>query len=313
MVDDIVELTIAGAKVELKDIIKVQFTDHIGSKSDKIVIETVPAYPRPAPEAPCELTFKTLKDGSLIAQHEAGLFHVETTTRTNNRKLTISATGVKFNQPKKVKLSHHYQKTMLSGVVGIVAGRLGHSMKFDTPDVFLKSLYQTNESDVNFLERIAKDYNVLFSIKNDILYFVNKDDGSLPKATVDVTKCEDGSLSLKHTTKTHYKSCEASWYVLDERERKKVTVGGGTPVFKMKGHYKTEEEAKTKAKAKLYDINKGTVKGSFSNRGLPLYAGSKVTLTGTYMGEDDGVYSAQTCTHTWTQANGWKTQLEVEN
>src|SRR3989339_245661 len=311
MVVDTIELMIDGEEVAIENVLSLSFSDEVGIKSDKVTISVLPNFPKPKPSAKVELVLKSLKNDTVVEELNCGLFHVQTVTRTNNKALSITATGVEFNEKQKDKISHHYVDTKLSSIVKIVADRLGHKVKFQTTDTQIKSLNQTNESNINFLERISKDYNVLFSIKNDFVYFVNKDDKSLPVTKIDISKCS--SSSLKHSTKTYYNSCEASWHDLDGGKTIKVTVGDGTPVIKIKSAYQDEEDAKAKAKAKLDSINKGTVKGSLSLKGCAVYAGTKVDLFNTYDGEDDGLFSVESCNHSYNRSDGWNTSIEIEN
>jgi len=311
MVKDEIELKIDGETIEIENVLSLSFNDEAGVKSDKVTLKVLPNFVRPVPSAKIELSFKTLKDDEVIEELDCGLFHVQSVTRTNNKALSISATGVEFNETQKEKISHHYKDTKLSSIVNIVAERLGHKVKFQTADPQIKSLNQTNESDINFLERISKQYNVLFSIKNDYIYFVNKNDETLPVSKIDVSLCS--SSSLKHSTKTYYKSCEASFHSIDEAKILKVTVGEGTPVIKIQSAYKDEDDAKLKAQAKLDSINKGTIRGSLSLKGASVYAGTKVELFNTYENEDDGVFSVESCTHKYSRGSGWTTSVELEN
>ena len=311
MVKDIVELKIDGESVKIEDILSITFDDKAGVKSDKVSVNVVPNFKRPKPNSKLELTFKSIVDNQLKECLDCGLFHVQTVTRSNNKILSFSATGVEFNAKQKQKRSEHYKDTKLSSIVSIVAGRLGHSMKFDTEDLMIKSLNQTNETDINFLDRLAKDYNVTFSIKNDVIYFVNKDNDNLPVATVNIEFCK--SSVFKRSSKTYYKSCVASWHDLETGKKDEVTVFSGEPVLKINGNYRDKNEAKVKAKAKLMQINKGIVKGSFSIRGISIYAGTKVKIENTFDNEDDGIYSVESCKHTWSRNGGWITDVEIEN
>lgn len=311
MVVDTIDLKIDGKSIEIKNILSLSFYDEAGVKSDKVTFSVMPDFPKPPPNAKLELIFKTLYKDEIIEELDCGLFHVQAVTRNDNKALSITATGVEFNEKQKNKLSHHYVDTKLSSIVKIVADRLGHKTKFQTTDVSIKSLNQTNETDINFLERIAKDYNVLFSIKNDFIYFVNKDDDALPVTKIDISKCS--SSSMKHSTKEYYKSCEASWHDIDKAKIIKVTVGDGAPLVKIRSSYKDEADAKIKAEAKLKSINKGTVKGSLSLKGINVYAGTKLELFNTYKGEDDGVFSVENCTHSYSRNGGWNCSLEIEN
>ncbi len=310
VVNDRIILTIDGIEQNIEDILNIKFIDKIGSESDRITVKVKPHFPRPARNAKVELTFQTFRGTKLIEEMPCGLFHVQKTSRSNNNDLSFSATGVAFNDQQKQKLSNHYKDTKLSNIVSIVAKRLGHEVKFQTEDILIKSLLQTNETDINFLTRISKDYNVLFSIKNDFIYFVNKDHEELPVRTIDINKTKSPLIS--HSSKKFYKSSIASWHDIESGKIIEAKVGEGTPVLKFKGHFKTLEEAKLKAQAKLIDENKGIVTGSFSNRGIALYAGTKINITESYNGEDDGIYSVKECSHSWSKP-GWTVNVQIEN
>jgi phage protein D len=311
MVVDIVELSINGELVSMVDISTISFDDQAGVKSDKVTINVKPNFKRPAPNSKLELTFKSFINDELKEELKCGLFHTQTVTRSNNKSLFFTATGVEFSEKQKEKISLHYENTKLSNIVSLVAKRLNHKLTFKTDDLLIKSLNQTNETDINFLDRLAKDYNVTFSIKNDCIYFVNKDNDDLPLTTVNIEKCH--SSSFKHSTKTYYKSCTASWHDTNKAKTITVSVFDGTPVLKIKGSYQDKNEATIKAKAKLLQANKGIIKGSFSNRGISIYAGTKVKSENTYYNEDDGIYSVESCKHTWRRSGGWTTDVQIEN
>lgn len=311
MVKDTIKLTIDGKNIDIENVLSLSFSDSSGVKSDKVSVKVMPNFPKPAPNSKIELTFETFKNDKKVESLECGLFHVQTVTRTNSKALSFSATGIEFSDKQKDKQSQHYQNSSLSSILKIVADRLGHKLKFEADDIDIKSLNQTHESDINFLDRLSKTYNCTFSIKNDFLYFVNKDGSSLPVVKIDVSLCS--SSSLKHSSKTFYKSCEASWHDIDSSKTKKVIAGDGLPVFKMKSTFIDAEDALVKAKAKLKSINKGTVSGSLSLKGKSVYAGTKVDLFNTYDGEDDGVYSVVSCSHTYSRTAGWITSFEIEN
>lgn len=310
MVKDSIFLKINGVLVENKNILSVNFADSAGVSSDKITVGLLPNFKRPAPSDKVTLTFKSERKNKNITLN-CGLFYVQTVTRTNNKNLSFTATGVEFNANQKDKISQNYKDTSLENIVKVVAKRLGHDVRFKIDDIQIESLHQTKESDIKFLERISKDYNVLFSIKNDYIYFVNKDDKTLPVTTIDVNF--NSSSRIKHSTREYYKSIQASWYSTDKGKILNVTVGEGTPVFKMDDSYQNEDEATVKANAKLKSINKGIIKGSFSSRGVELYAGTKLKLVNTYQNEDDGVYSIENVNHTWRDTTGWLSTVDFEN
>jgi phage protein D len=170
---------------------------------------------------------------------------------------------------------------------------------------------------MHFLNRLAKDYNAIFNIKNDTLYFMqkikeNKKNESLPSCVIDVNKCND--ISIEHSNKTMYNSCEVSWH--DTKENKSFTkivpTNGSAPILKFKGSFQTEAEAIEKAKAKLQKANQGLIKGSLSNMGQVVYAGATLTLKNS-IDDDNESYQITTVRHTVNKQSGWVTSIDFEN
>jgi len=304
MVKEWFELTIGG--VLYKDSLSIIFEDRAGIKSDKITITAPPSFVKPKPYDKVTLVFFN-SQGEVL---RAGTFFVQSVSRINNKSLRIVATATPFNQKEKDKKSHHYSKTKLSAVVKLVAKRLGYKVKFSAKDVNIKSLYQTKESDINFLYRLAEEYNSLFSLKNKVIYFVDRDDKNLPVTIVDVNKAK--SSTITHTAKVFYKSCEATFYDHRLAKRVKVKVGSGEPTLKIDGAFKDKADARIKAQKKLKAVQRGTVRGSLILKGRRIYAGTMLQLIGTHSAEDDKRFYIESCRHSFTRAGGWEVEVEFE-
>ena len=301
------DLTIDGEVLFEDEVMSVTFNDKAGTRSDLLTVTLLPTVKRPHPNA--EVTCVLFND--LGEELDCGIFHVQSTTRSNNKDLSFSATGVEFNKEQKKKYSQNYEGTKLSSIVSLIAKRLGKKVKFQTVDQKVESIYQTDETDIQFLDRLATQYDVLFSIKNGVVYFVSKNDDELPLYTVDASKCS--SISVKFSTKMEYKSCEISYY--DRRLSKdiKVKIDEGEPVLKVKCACKNKEEAKLKGKAKLAVAQRGTVSGNLTTIGQKLYAGTKLGLINTFQNEDDNEYSIESATHRYTRGGDWTVDVEFEN
>jgi len=300
-------LTIDGKQYFEDQILQASFTDKAGFKSDQLSISLMPNVPKPNPSS--VIKFELFND---LGQYmNCGLFHVQSITRGSNKALSFTATGVEFNQKQKDKKSQHYQNTKLSSIVSLVAGRLGHEAKFKTEDIDIISLYQTDETDIQFLDRIAKDYDVLFTIKNDIAFFVNKEDESHPVYAVNAEKCM--SITVKTSTKKVYKSCKVEYYDKKLAMWIPQTTSGDQPQLKVKCEAKSEAEALAKGKSKLAQAQRGTVSGNLETIGQELYAGTRLRLYDTYNHEDDGEYSIETARHTYSRSSGWVVDVEFEN
>ena len=290
-----------------KDLGSITFSDEDGNQSDEITLKVAGDFTRPKYQDEIKL-WLGYKESALFY---CGLFKVQSTER-DAYSLTIHATGADFSSALKQKRDTSYEKVSLKDVVKIVADRHGLKLKSDFDDLFMPHLSQTNESDLHMMKRLSNDYNGIFSIKNGTLVFMrrikeNMVSKELPVFEIDISECE--SHSIKHSDRTIYGACKALWQDTKENKVQSVTVGNGTPILKLQGHFKTPAEAQTKAEAKLQNANRGTKSGTINMYGREVYAGGMLKLTGAK--EDDGEYSIKSVNHTFD--SGWKMSIEIEN
>jgi len=307
MVESWCYLEFDGMGFDSEKIVSATFSDKAGNKSDQLSITLIPSVPRPKPAT--KVTF--ILANSAGETLPCGTFYVQSISRSNNEALRFTATSVEFSEKQKKKYSNHYKDTTLKSVVEKIAKELGHKLKFETSDVKLKSINQTDETHISFLDRLAKEYDVLFSIKNNIIYFVSKNWDNLPKYSVFANQCSNSEII--HSTKTFYKSC-----IIRFRDRKKgkwieVKVDDGSPTLEIKCDCQTKEDARIKAQNALHKMQRGTVRGNLTTIGQKAYAGTHLELKETFGNEDDGVYFIESATHKFTHRGGWITSLEFEN
>lgn len=290
-----------------KNLISLSFHDEVNEKADELNIKVVGKFERPAYKDQLKLYLGYDDEFTYM-----GSFLVQTTTRDKAHVLSISATGVNFSNSLKVKRELTYEKISIKDICKQIADRNGLKLNSDFDEVFIVSQAQSNESDLHFLNRLAKEYNAIFNIKNDTLIFTQKikdekKNDDLPGYTINANNCE--SYSIKHSNKTLYKSCKSTWHDTKENKTQSITVGSGEPVLMNKGNFKNAAEAKAKAAAKLQRANQGLVSGSLSMEGVAIFAGGKLNLVNTL--EDDGEYQIKTVEHTFDQ-NGWMININFE-
>lgn len=290
-----------------KELISLNFKDEANEKADELTIKVRGAFARPQYQDDLKLYLGYGND--LIY---CGSFLVQTTSRDSFKSLSISATGVDFSNVLKVKRDITYEKISIKQICKQIADRNVLKLKSDFDDVNVLSIAQSSESDLHFLNRLAKDYNAIFNIKNDTLVFMhkikaNKINNDLPAYTISSNDIE--SIAIKHSNKTLYKSCTSIWHDTKENKTKKVTVGVGEPVLINKGSFKNAAEAKVKAQAALERATQGLITGSLSKDGEVIFAGGKLILKDTV--DDDGEYQIKTVSHNFS-STGWKINLEFE-
>lgn len=284
----------------------IQLIDEANEEADQLTITVAGAIARPNADDVLQLWM-----GYGVQLIYFGSFVVQETTKTDDYALSISATGVNFSSELKLKRSITYENITLKDICSQVAKRHDLKLKSDYEDITVKSLAQDKESDIHFLNRLAKEYNAIFNIKNDTLIFMHRiKDGEinpdLPRYTLH--KDNLANLSITHSKKALYNSCKCCWHCTLDNVKKEVIVGDGEPCIVEYGQFKDEEEAKVRATALLEKTKGCYVSGSFSKEGAAIYAGGVVSLIGTI--DDDGEYNIKTVSHTM-DGGGWVTDVEI--
>lgn len=285
-----------------KDIKSISFTDQEGTHADKVTITVVsPDYIKPKKGDELILFFGY--DG--VPFMPCGIFTVDGSRRIDNRVLVVRATGVNFKGKIKEKKSKTFEKTTLKDIVALKAKENGLASKCDFK-VKIKHLTQTNQSDLDFLKKLADEYNAIFTIKNRTLIFVKKKQ-TLPMFTFDAESV--ANIDIEETSKKEFKACECKYHDHKKNKEIKVKVGNGKPILHFTGSFKDKTEAKIKAKAKLDKENEGIIRGSLTTEGSICYAGANMILVNTIHGENDGLYKIKTVSHTMN-ASGWTMTVE---
>jgi len=309
MIRDEVLIWINDELIPINNIISVVFNDMDGYKSDKLDISFLPSFKKPKPKDKIEIKFLRYEYDLLTVEMFCGSFYVQSITRKNNQGLSVSATSINFHDNKEV-MSHTYVSTTLEKIIFLIAQRMGYNkVQYDMPQTLLIDyLHQDRKSDISFLSSIAEDYDVLFSIKNDVVYFVSRSSDTLPTFRINANNTK--SIDIKTSYKTFYKSAKTIFRKAKIGKGITATTGDGSPILKV--DFINQQNIKYKLKARLDKANRGITLGSLCIDGLKIYAGTKLFLSGTYGNENDNLYSIESCKHTWS-LNGWICDVNFGN
>ena len=287
-----------------KHLANLNLKDEAGDTTDELTLNFDNLFKRPKYEDKIKIWLGYKESGL----YYCGAFLVQTTEKNQN-SLRVRATSTNFTTEIKKKRNRSYENISLCDLVKKVADRNSLKYKCDFNDVFFKHLSQTDESDLNLLNRIAKMYNATFNIKNDTLIFIKKrGDNNLPIFEVD--RKNVSSYTIKYANKTLYKSVKAVYHDTKENKTKEVVFGNGEPQYVLQNNFKSENEALKRAEGILNLLNSGIVSGNLVIDGMNIIAGAKLKLTG--FGEDDGEYSIKRVTHNLS-GSGYTVRVEFEN
>ena len=297
-------------------ILELRYTDNVSAVDDlSIVLDnsnkefTNASFPTPNLEI--KLYIKHLKTREYI--------YCGTFKRDNlKRKLyttTIKALSiVKKSTIKTTKKNRTFQNTSLSQIVSQIAteNSLTPVIK-QTEDLQIKNILQQNETDSQFIEKLAKKYGYLQKITPDKLFFIQQEELE-NQEPIEIFKENDLiDCDLDDNTAKIYKG--AVVYYHDPKENKDFKYEYIDPnieigeILKINQKVENTEEAKKLAISMLKQKNKFKQSGSITVEGNPLLvAGATVELD---LGDKfSGKYFIESSTHTVGQ-QGYTTTLQI--
>jgi len=282
-----------------ENFISLEIIDRDGNATDELNLEIANKIKRPSYDDVIKIWIDSVFYGS---------FSVQESKTNHENTIEIRATGTNFQKELKVKRNKSWKKTTLNKI--LKEKSLSHSLNFKglKEDIAITSIIQSNESDLHFLNRLAKEFDTIFSVKNNTLLFINRTE-KLPFFTVNVTQCS--AYSIGDVAKKRYDSCKAIWRDTKENKTLSITVGDNAPTITINGSFKSKEEAKKKAVAKLARTNRGTKRGTLSKRGEYFSAGGLLNITNSK--QDDGLYSIETVYTRIDPSDGHRVVLEFQN
>ena len=241
------------------------------------------------------------------------------TKRGPPKVLTVSGKAAELaGKIKSHKIRSHHQTTV-GAIVNKVAGDNGLTALVDSDlgNIPIDHIDQQNESDINFLTRLAKRSGAVFKLADGKVIFAAKGSKKFPsgkgKSAIVLTPSQVTSWQITSSERGGFKTASAHYMDRVAGRRKTATAGtpGGTH-HREKRLYRTKEEAEAAAKANLGDLTRGKVSVSIEMPGDPLvFAECLVTLTG-FDPDCDGTYLAKSVTHTFRK-DGYTMSLSLEN
>lgn len=289
------KITVNGADVTAQitqHLVSITVCDNEKNESDELTIVVGKKFQRP------KTTDKTKVYIGFDEIKFVGLFHVQKTTIRDNQELTITATGINFDSGLKTRKHKRYEQTTLSALAKDIAGKHGLQVRTDVDQLTI-DVDQVNESDLNLLNRLAKEHNAVFNIKNDTLYFMQREIQP-PSLSIDINKCI--SSEITHSNKTGYKSCHVIWHDTKLNKWVGLKVGDGEPKLTKQGNFKSETEARAYADNAINRAGAGTAEGTLTHPGVIAFSGGRLNV-------DGGEYTITRVEQT-LDSSGWVTSLE---
>ena len=265
--------------------------------------------------------------------HDKGDFVVDETEWSGTPDLiTVKASSANFKSKIKEAKSKSYHRKKFGEIASEVAKNheLTLVMTADLKAINLAHVDQTNESDLNLLQRLAKQNGAEMAVKKDRLLIFKAGSAktasgkNLPAITLTRNDGDQFRYS-EQDRESDYTGVSAGYQDLGKATRKRVTSGspekrgGGndsnTKTKVIKGTFASKAEAQRAADAKMAEIKRQMAKFSITTAyGIPeISTESPVKLDGFKTEINKLKWIVEKATHSYAKSGGLTTQLELES
>lgn len=296
---------IPGGSLGHGPLLSLTVQDNEGKKSDscELELDNREYIPSPGKGAKLQVWLGFVETGV----NYMGTYLIESWTKKGRPKImTVTAKAAGLTTDIKAPKSRSYHEKSVQEIVQQIAGK--HGLKAivngELGGIKPGHLDQSNESDLNFLTRLAGRVGANFKLADETVIFNKAGSGSLPSggAAPVFTLTEVGVTDWDCTgsTRGEYGSVEAAWHNVKKGEREWEKSSGGSgkgPKHRVRKLFKTKEEAKAQADATKGALARGErVFGSNFPGRTEMFAGAGLIAVG-FDPDCDGSYTIKSATH----------------
>lgn len=226
--------------------------------------------------------------------------------------MSVTAKSADFSKGAgKIKRSRQWENVSLSCIAAKIAAEEGCASKTVGVSLVYQSVAQSNESNLHLLRRPCHEAGLRFSVKDRTFVIAAPEADLRGTATLMATEVSSGSFTF--ADRGRYGSVTARWWNAELAREQKVTAGSETPVYTIRKTFQSTEEARSAARNKLTELQRGRIEGTVTLMGREdLLAGSILTLAGFSPNQINGDYKITNCIHNISPSTGFMTMLRLE-
>lgn len=302
-------------------LVSLNITDREGIRSDALEMtfnDAAPHFASPRRGAVARVTILTGLGGGF-----AGAYIIDRVDHSClPYTITVGGHSADLRSAMKTRKSRHWDETSVKDIVAEIAGEYGLDSKI--ADAVSGHVYpwigQQDESDLNFLERVAKRHGALFTIKNGALLWLKRGAGetadgtSVPAAVIVKTSVVEGSCRVSENDVDRFGKVKAFYQDRGGAKRQEVIVDGDPAAdgeHVIREPFGSKSEAQAAAEAFAREMLRGLVKTSCAIVGRPaLMAGQPVTYLGVRPGVDGREFITEMVKHSYSKSAGLRTTFE---
>jgi phage protein D len=302
-------------------LISLNITDREGIQSDALELvfnDAAPHFASPRRGAVASVTIPSGDGGGFV-----GAFIIDRVVRKClPYTITVKGHSADLRSEMKTSKSRHWDDVSVRDIVTEIAGEYGLLPKI--ADAVSGHVYpwigQQDESDLNFLERVAKRHGALFTIKNGALLWLARGAGktadgtSIPSAVITLPEIVLGTCQNPESDVDRFGRVKAYYQDRGRAKREEIAVNGDPEAdgeHVIRTPFGSKAEAQAAAEAFAREMLRGLVKTSCAIVGRPaLMAGQPVKYSGVHPDIDAREFIIGMVKHTYTKSGGLRTSFE---
>ena len=231
--------------------------------------------------------------------------------------MTIRGKATDMRQSMKASRSQSWSSVTLKDINEVIANR--HGLQAKVSDALASIEYehidQTDESDLHFLTRLAKNHDATVKVANGFITFVPKGQGKSASGRVlpviEIFKHDILRFRMNQSERQKYQSVKMFWENKDSAEIHPVVEGDGSPVYTDRHPFLNETLAASAARSKYQELQRGVGTLSLSLEGRSdLSAGMRIDVKDMRT-PINGEWNIRRVEHTWSNS-GFVTRLECD-
>ncbi len=171
-------------------------------------------------------------------------------------RIIINAKAADMLKRLKVQRHRDWHQTTLGGIVSTIASEHGlrPAITQKLASIYIEHIDQT-DSDLNFITRLAEDYNATAKPAGGALVFIEKGaritSKGRPMPVVTIKRNEVDTHAFNEEGRTEYTGVRAPWHDLKRGKLRYAKVGGSEKFKTLRKTYSTEAEASKAAQAEF--------------------------------------------------------------
>lgn len=185
-------------------------------------------------------------------------------------QISITARSADMRNTLPARKTHSWHGETLGEIVKQVASNnsLEAVVSGELGSINIEHLDQTDESDLNLLNRLAERHDAISAVKAGRLLFTPKGEARTasgnPLPTIEVTPRSGDQYSYREVDRSKYTGVVAFWNNLDEGRQVQAMAGNDERVKRLRATYATEPEAMAAANAELNRLARGEAEFSIT-------------------------------------------------